>query len=122
MLAFDMKIYAVVYANAFFGLIMCVLNAYCVKKYSGYKQEYKRTFVVPGVASVLMGVVIFLNYKLWMYIFRVNALATIVNILVGVIVYAALLFLLKGLTEEEILKLPKGRTIVRFAKKMHLLR
>ena len=122
MLAFDMKIYAVVYANAFFGLIMCVLNAYCVKKYSGYKQEYKRTFVVPGVASVLMGVVIFLNYKLWMYIFRVNALATIVNILVGAIVYAALLFLLKGLTEEEILKLPKGRTIVRFAKKMHLLR
>jgi len=46
----------------------------------------------------------------------------IVAIIAGVLVYAALLLLMKGLTEQEILRFPKGRSIVALAKKLHLLR
>lgn len=122
MYVFDLNIYAVVYANAFFGLLMCLLNSHSVRKYSGYKQEIKRTFVIPGVAAAIMGVAVFLTYKFMLYLLRVNALATIFSILVGVVVYAVVLLLLKGLTEEEIMKFPKGATLVRLAQKMHLLR
>ena len=101
MYVFKLNIYAVVYANAFFGLLMCVLNAHSVKKYSGYRQE---------------------SYQLALYLLRVNAIATVFSILIGVIVYAVVLLLLKGLTEEEILKFPKGAALVRLARKMHLLR
>lgn len=55
MYAFQLNIYAVVYANAFFGLLMCVLNAYSVKKYSGYRQEIRRTFVIPGISAAHYG-------------------------------------------------------------------
>lgn len=122
MYAFQLNIYAVVYANAFFGLLMCVLNAYSVKKYSGYRQEIRRTFVIPGISALIMGVAVYLSYQLALYLFRVNAIATIFSIFIGVIVYAVVLLLLKGLTEEEILKFPKGAALVRLARKMHLLR
>ena len=122
MYAFQLNIYAVVYANAFFGLLMCVLNAYSVKKYSGYRQEIRRTFVIPGISALIMGVAVYLSYQLALYLFRVNAIATVFSIFIGVIVYAVVLLLLKGLTEEEILKFPKGAALVRLARKMHLLR
>ncbi len=122
MYVFKLNIYAVVYANAFFGLLMCVLNAHSVKKYSGYRQEIRRTFVIPGISALIMGVAVYLSYQLALYLFRVNAIATVFSILIGVIVYAVVLLLLKGLTEEEILKFPKGAALVRLARKMHLLR
>ena len=92
-----------------------------VKKYSGYKQEFKRTFLIPGISAVVMGVVVFLVYKLILYVFRINSIATLISILFGVVTYAVFLLLLKGLTEEEIRKFPKGASLVRLAKKMHLL-
>ena len=69
-----------------------------------------------------MGVAVFFTYKFMLYLLRLNALATIFSILVGVVVYAVVLLLLKGLTEEEIMKFPKGAALVRLAQKMHLLR
>ena len=95
MYAFQLNIYAVVYANAFFGLLMCVLNAYSVKKYSGYRQEIRRTFVIPGISALIMGVAVYLSYQLALYLFRVNAIATVFSIFIGVIVYAVVLLLLK---------------------------
>lgn len=121
MLVFKLNIYAVVAANAFFGLLMCLLNAYSVRKYSGYKQEIKRTFLIPGIAAAIMGAAVWLMYRLTLYLFRANAIATIFSILTGIIVYGIVLLLLKGLQEEEILKFPKGALVVQLAKKMHLL-
>lgn len=121
MLVFRLNIYAVVGANAFFGFLMCILNAHSVKKYSGYHQEIRRTFLIPGVASLLMGVLVWFVYKLLMSLLHVNAIAVIFSILIGAVVYAAILLMLKGLTEAEMRKLPKGAALVRIAKKLHLL-
>lgn len=122
MFGLDLNIFAVVIANAAFGLIMCLLNAHSIQKYSGYRQEYRKTFFVPAVSSVGMGIVVWLVYQLLLYIVRINSIATIAAILIGGVVYAVLLLLLKGLNERDILKFPKGRVLVHLAKKMHLLR
>ena len=50
-----------------------------------------------------------------------NAIAFVIAFVVAVIVYAITLLLFKGLSEDEIRKFPKGMTIIRFAKKFHLL-
>ena len=42
--------------------------------------------------------------------------------MIAAIVYAVTLLLFKGLSEEEILRFPKGALLVRIAKKLHLLR
>ncbi len=121
MYAFDLNIFAVIYANASFGLIMCLLNALSIRKYSGYKQEIVRTFLIPAVSAAVMGVIVWGAYKLLLYIFRLNAVAAILSILLGAIAYFALLLLFKGLTEEELQKFPMGRTLASIARSMHLL-
>ena len=122
MLFFRMNIYAVVIANMFFALLMCILNARTVAKYSGYHQEYKKTFIIPFIASALMGIIAYAVYKFGYMLIKSNAVAVVAAIIIAVIVYAVALLLLKGLSEEEILKFPKGTLLVRIAKKFHLLR
>ena len=121
MLFFRLNIYAVVIANAFFSLLMCFLNARALAKYSGYKQEVVKTFVIPAVCSLIMGAVTFGVYEGLFALTKIVAVSLVVAMLVAVIVYAVALLLLKGLTEEDILKFPKGALLVRIAKKVHLL-
>ena len=47
--------------------------------------------------------------------------AVLRTLLVAVLVYAAALLLLGGLTEEEILSMPKGAALARIFDKLHLL-
>ncbi len=122
MLLLDLNIYAVVIANAAFGLIMCILNAKSIRKYSGYRQEVRRTFLVPAIASTGMGIVVWLVYQALLYILRINAVATILSIFIGAAVYAVLLLLLRGLTKQEILYLPKGQLLAKLAQRLHLLK
>lgn len=121
MLGLDLNIFAVIIANSFFGLIMCFLNARSIRRYSGYRQEIRKTFLVPAISSAGMGISVWLVYQLFLYLLRSNTIATVFAIFAGVVVYAVLLLLLKGLNEQEILRFPKGRTLVSIAKKMHLL-
>lgn len=122
MFGLDLNIFAVVIANSVFGFLMCILNAHSIRRYSGYRQEIKKTFLVPAISATGMGIIVWLIYQLFLYLFRSNTIATIFAILIGVIVYAALLLSLKGLTEQEILRFPKGRAIASLAKRLHLLR
>ena len=101
---------------------MCVLNSRAVQRYSGYKQEILRTFIIPGISSLLMGIVAFVSYKGLMLISHINALSFIIAFILAIIVYAIVLILLKGVNEEELLSFPKGSSIIVIAKKLHLLK
>lgn len=122
MVFFRLNIYAVVIANMFFALLMCVLNARALQKYSGYHQEYVKTFLIPLLSSGVMGLATFLIYRGVLTLFKSNLVATLLALIAAVIVYAVVLLLMKGLSEEEILRFPKGAMLVRVAKKLHLLR
>jgi stage V sporulation protein B len=69
-----------------------------------------------------MGVAAYFAYKGLYALLSSNAVATILAIVVAVIVYAVVLLLCKGLTEEEIKSFPKGAALVKLAKKLHLLK
>ena len=121
MFGLHLGIYAVVYSNALFAFFMCLFNAMSLRKYSGYRQEVVKTFLIPVAASAIMGVVVFGVYKGIFTVIKVNAIAAILAIVIGAVVYGAMLLLLKGLSEEELKKFPKGYLFVRIAKKLHLL-
>lgn len=122
MLAFDLNIYAVVLANAFFSLLMCILNGLAIRNYINYHQEVRKTFLIPLLASAVMGVAVFVFYRLLMLALKSNAVATIASILCGAVVYGIALLLLKGLSEEDLRAFPGGRLLVRIVKKVHLLK
>ena len=117
----NMNIHAVVWANIFFAFLMCVLNSRSIAKYMRYRQEVVRTFLIPTAASAIMGVAAFGVHKGMMLVLKSNAAATLVACMAAVVIYAVALLLLKGLSEEELLGFPKGRTLVSFAKKLHLM-
>jgi stage V sporulation protein B len=43
-----------------------------------------------------------------------NALSTIISLVLAIIIYFALLILMKGVSEEELENIPKGDAIIRF--------
>ena len=122
MLFFRLNIYAVVIANAFFALLVCVLNAIALQRYAGYKQEFQKTFIIPALAALGMGAIAYGVYALSFYVSKNNLVSIIISIAFAVVVYAVALLLLKGLTEEEIRKFPKGYMLIEIAKKFHLLK
>jgi stage V sporulation protein B len=121
MLALNWNIYAVVVANMIFALIMCMLNGYSIRKAVHYKQEIVRTFIIPSISSVFMGLAVYGVYRLLFLATHINEIATIVAILVGMCVYGILILLLKGVSEAELAGFPKGTLLVRICKKLRLL-
>ena len=47
--------------------------------------------------------------------------ATVISIFVGMFVYFMILLLMRGVTEQELRRIPKGTVLIRFAKKLRLL-
>lgn len=121
MFGLNLKIYGICIGTVAFSLIMCILNGTSVRKYSGYKPDIRKTFVKPAIASVIMSVVVYAVYFVIHKAIHSNVIGVGVSVLVGMVVYAAALLLIKGLTEEELHSFPKGELIIRIAKKFHLL-
>jgi len=122
MLFFRLNIYAVVIANAFFAFLVCILNSIAIHKAVGHKQEIKKTFIVPVISSVIMGIVTLFVYHMLYMIIKNNVICLVIAIIVAIFSYAITLLLFKGLSEEEIYKFPKGQLLVKIAKKCRLLK
>lgn len=118
---FKTGIYGVVVANMLFGLSMCILNAISIAKAIGYHQEIKKTFALPFAASAIMGVATVIAYKIMLLIFKRNAAACLISILVAVVVYFLTLIGLRCITEEELRTVPMGTKVIRIAKKLHMM-
>ena len=121
LLAGKLNIYAVVWANIFFAFLMCVLNSRSIAKHMRYRQEIVRTFLIPLASSAVMGGAAYGVHLGLMTAVKNNTVATLAACACAVIVYAAALLLLKGLREEELLAFPKGRILVKIAKKLRLM-
>ena len=121
MLFFRMNIYAVVIANAFFAFLVCVLNAIAISKHTGHRQEVRKTFIIPTLCSGIMGVITYFVYHGVFKLCKNNIISLGIAFVLAVVVYAITLLLLKGLSESEIRRFPKGHLLVKLAKKLHLL-
>lgn len=121
LLAFtDLGIYALVLGNIVFSLSMCLLNARALRRATGYRQEWKRTFLIPAVCACIMGLAAFVSYTIFLVILP-NALATLLALCVAVAVYGITLLRFGGLLPEEISVIPMGDKLVSVLRKLHLL-
>lgn len=121
LVAFKMNIFAVIGGTIVFSFSMCVLNQRALRRTIGYRQERMKTFVIPLMASIIMGIVALIVQMLLEFLLP-QKLATVFTLVIAVLVYGVALLLLGGLTEEEIRSMPKGNSIVKLLKKVHLLR
>lgn len=123
-------IYSLAIGNVVFALGVCILNWRSIAKKLQYKQEIRTTFVIPTITSIVMGIVAFsvafgMKYGMSQVLhssYIVNVIATLVAILVAVTVYAISLVAFKGITKDELMRMPKGNTIYRIFCKLHLMK
>ncbi len=116
----ELDLYSIAIANTVYAAIMCVLNQLSVRRAVGYRQEVKKTFLIPGLAALCMGLAawgIYEGLKAWT---KLPSLAVIVAIVIGAMIYFVLLILFKGVSEAELRGFPKGHVLVKIAKKMRL--
>lgn len=129
-----LDIYALAIAAVCYSLCMCIMNGFSIRRKLGYHQEVVRTFLIPGAAALWMGVAAFLVYqgmnlalvqlgmleKGSMY-WGLNCVCLVPSVLIAVIVYFALVIKFGAVSRQELNAMPKGRSLVRMAEKLHLL-
>jgi len=129
-----LDIYALAVAAVCYSFCMCIFNGLCIRKKLGYKQEFIRTFLVPAAAALWMGAAAFLVYrgmdKLMVMLgvlekgsmnWGMNCICLIPAVIIAVVVYFVLILKFGAVSREELTAMPKGRTLVNLAEKVHLL-
>lgn len=118
---FKMGIYGVLYSNILFALTMCIFNGLAIGRFLNYRQEMKKTFILPTLASGVMGAAAYGAYFLVHFILKSNVLGVLAAIVVAAGIYGVLLLKLRCVDEKELVSLPGGAKIVNIARKFHLL-
>ena len=127
-----LDLYALVAATCFYSFMMCLLNSLSVRKFLKYRQEIRKTFLIPAVSALIMGAFCYLFYQglyqITYFIFSgllplrlIILVCMMLAVGFAVIVYFVAEMKLGGVTEEEIRNFPKGRTLLSLARRFRLL-
>ncbi len=116
------SLYCYVFSTVLYSLILCILNQCSVHHYLKYRQGAVKTFLLPVLASVVMGAAAFGVYQGLYYLCKINIVALAAAVFVGVIVYFVLIIRWKVVSEAELTGMPKGRMLAGIARKLRILR
>lgn len=116
-----LDLYSIVIANTTYAGAMAFLNQWSVRRTIGYTQELRRTFILPFLASVIMGVAAYFVYHLGLLITASPRISVLPAVVVAVPVYFLALIFTGGINETELRAIPKGYLIVRIVKKMKIM-
>ena len=114
----DWALYALVFGSIVNSLLICIFNQRSLTKYKTGKMDNRRIYVAPTIASIFMGVVTIIVYEGCRKLLG----NWVIAMFVAIIFYAVAILKAGGYTEEELLNMPKGGLIVRFAKKFRLIK
>lgn len=122
LIVLKLNVYGVALADIIFGFVVCILNAYSIKKYMGYRQKIIRTFVLPTIAAGIMGIGAYGLNKLLYLLTGSVGISLVAAILFAILIYGILLFLLNIINEEELQMIPKGYKLIPIVKKLGLMK
>lgn len=118
----DLGVYALIVGHTLFPLIVSLLNGRRVRKELEYRQEWRRTFLLPIFCSAVMAFIAYFFYRGLFVIVKSRVICLCVSIVVAAAVYFVLMLFTKAMNREELYELPMGRRIAVFAEKLGLLR
>lgn len=111
-------LYSLMIANCFYGLQVCYLNQKMLRKMTKYRQEIKKTYLIPIIASLLMGIVVAIVYYGIFALTRKVFIPLVLSVVVGVIIYFVIIFYFYSDHPEELSSIPyASRIIYKFKKR-----
>ncbi len=121
LLVFRMGIYSMVFASMAFAVFMCVMNQASIRKTIPYRQEFRKTFLLPAGAALVMGIAAFLVYHAVYGLIRSNLAGVMVSVAAAIPVYGAMLLKMRCFTEEELKDIRGGTRLLALARKFRLM-
>lgn len=116
-----LNLWALVIVDVLYSLLMCLLNGYALKKHMNYSQEWVSTFIMPAICSLAMGLVAKMVYT-GMYAWtKSNPISLLACIIFGAVVYFVFVLQTRTVDETDLLAMPKGATIIKIVKRLHLV-
>ena len=94
-------------------LTASILNMKAVRKNTGARFDFSLTFLKPGMAAAIMGLVAWLIWKS-LSPAAGNTIGTGTAVLAGFFVYVFLILIFGAVTKEELGRLPGGKKLVKF--------
>lgn len=115
-------IFGVVLADMCFAFSMCVLNGLSLKKLLNHRQEFRRTFFMPLFCALVMGALTEIIKHAVLKAAGSRLLGIGISVASAVIIYAFLLIRTGTITEEELKNFPKGKSLIRAARRLRILK
>ena len=103
-----------------FAVVICALNDRSMKKYLGFCNEYKMTYVMPLLASAVMGVVAVLIYYGLFTATRRVFFPLVLAVIVAILVYLVAYVVFTRIPENQMLTFPMGSKLVKILKFLHV--
>ena len=122
-----LSVYALVIVSILYSILIFLLNEFFLHRYLRVQDDVINMYAKPIAAALIMGSMAFSVYHLCSWILQkigmkreyfINLVAVIPALIVAVLVYFFILIRSGALTEEEILQLPKGHSMVRILRKL----
>jgi len=88
-----------------------------LKKHIKLEHDIKNHVIKPVFSACVMGVIVWLAYKLLLGYFG-NSISTIVSVIIGAVIYVIMLILTKTLTKEDFYMIPYGTKIYKVLVKL----
>ncbi|MCR5792460.1 MAG: polysaccharide biosynthesis protein [Lachnospiraceae bacterium] len=117
----DWGIYSLMLATILYSFLMCILNGISVRHHLQYRHDFGKLIIRPFIAAIVMGSAAFLTFYSIDTLIHSAKLALFPAIIVALPVYFVAIIKTGGINEEELLNFPKGATLLRISKRMHLL-
>ena len=115
-------IYGVMLANILFSAVICVLNSMSIRKFLGHKNEWKKTYLQPAIASAGMGLLAAGAYYGLFALTRRPFIALMIAVLLAVAAYLILYVVVTGTGEEEMRRFPMGGKVVKILRILKIYR
>lgn len=108
------------------GTLMCyitvmALNLIALKRKTGVKLGISEFILKPAITAVATAFTAYLSFGALAVRMPSETIALFISIVITAIVYFTVLFLVKGISEEEVMLLPKGESLTKIFKKFHLI-
>ena len=117
----NLGIYCVVIAMIVYAVVMCFLNAFAVRRYLGYTTPWRMAYINPFIAAVPMAAAAGgVYYGLYNFLHR-NFICLIPAMVIAVAVYFTVYLLVSKPSEEDLLMIPGGRYLRKYAALLHIV-
>lgn len=108
------------------GTLMCyitvmTLNIIAIIRKTGVKLKISEFILKPLVMAVITALSAYLSFSLLQNYISSETIILFLSIVITAVIYFVFLFLIKGISEEELLLIPKGEKLISVMKKFHIM-